>query len=58
LIDAIELIGPHKVEVIINNVLICKRVTKIVEDKIPHITYLSCVAHVIDLCMENIGIFS
>ncbi len=56
--DAIELIGPHKVEVIINNVLICKRVTKIVEDKIPHITYLSCVAHVIDLCMENIGIFS
>jgi hypothetical protein len=33
LIDAIELIGSHKVEVIINNVPICKRVTEIVEEK-------------------------
>jgi hypothetical protein len=40
-----------------NNAVLCKNVEWIVEDKYLHITYSGCIAHGIDLVLEDIGKF-
>jgi hypothetical protein len=43
------------VEVVTNNVEVCKSVGWIIEDKYPHITCNGYIAHGIDLVLEDIG---
>ncbi len=44
-------------QVVTNNAVLCKNVEWIVEDKYLHITYSGCIAHGIDLVLEDIGKF-
>jgi hypothetical protein len=43
------------VQVVIDNVAVCKSVGWIIEDKYFHITYSACTTYGIDLVLEDIG---
>jgi hypothetical protein len=54
--EEIEKVGSENVvEVVTNNVEVCKSAGRIIEDKYPHITYSGYIAHGIDLVLEDIG---
>ncbi len=54
--EAIEKVGNENVvHVVTNNVVVCKSIGWIIEDKYLHITYSGCIAHGIDLVLEDIG---
>ena len=56
LTDAIELVGPSRVTLVItDSAAVCKAAGSEIERAYPAITWLPCTAHALDLLLEDMG---
>lgn len=56
MVSAIHQVEVDKMaQVDIDNAIICKWVCQFIEEKFPHIVYSGCIAHALDLALEDIS---
>jgi hypothetical protein len=53
---AMEKLGPQNVvQIVTDSAANCKAAGALLETEYPHLTWSPCAAHILDLCMEDIG---